>query len=62
MPIKGIGISLDPQLMAKIGDVSRFTHKDAFAGVDPGVNESGSYVQKSVPTSKLLCLYDRRCQ
>ncbi len=24
----------------------------AFAGVDPGVNESGSYEQKSVPTSK----------
>ena len=24
----------------------------AFAGVDPGVNESGSYAQKSVPTSK----------
>ena len=24
----------------------------AFAGVDPGVNESGSYEQKSVPASK----------
>ena len=38
-----------------IGDVSRFTHKGAitaFAGVDPGVNESGSYEQKSVPASK----------
>ena len=38
-----------------IGDVSRFTHKSAitaFAGVDPGVNESGTYEQKSVPTSK----------
>ena len=43
------------QLMAEIGDVSRFTHKGAitaFAGVDPGVNESGSYSQKSVPTTK----------
>ena len=41
--------------MAEIGDVSRFTHKGAitaFAGVDPGVNESCSYEQKSVPTSK----------
>lgn len=41
--------------MAEIGDVTRFTHKGAitaFAGVDPGVNESGSYEQKSVPTSK----------
>ena len=55
MAMKGVGPSLGPQLMAEIGDVSRFTHKDAltaFAGVDPGVNESGTYEQKSVPTSK----------
>ena len=53
--MKGVGPSLGPQLMAEIGDVSRFTHKGAitaFAGVDPGVNESGTYEQKSVPTSK----------
>ena len=52
---QGFGTSLGPQLMAEIGDVSRFTHKGAitaFAGVDPGVNESGTYEQKSVPTSK----------
>ena len=55
MAMKGVGTSLGPQLMAEIGDVSRFTHKGAitaFAGVDPGVNESGTYEQKSVPTSK----------
>lgn len=55
MQFKGIGPSLGPRLMAEIGDVTRFTHKGAltaFAGVDPGVNESGSYAQKSVPTSK----------
>ena len=55
MAMKGVGKSLGPQLMAEIGDVSRFTHKGAitaFAGVDPGVNESGSYEQKSVPSSK----------
>lgn len=55
MAMKGVGSSLGPQLMAEIGDVTRFTHKGAitaFAGVDPGVNESGSYEQKSVPTSK----------
>lgn len=55
MAMKGVGTSLGPQLMAEIGDVSRFTHKSAitaFAGVDPGVNESGTYEQKSVPTSK----------
>ncbi len=55
MEMKGVGPSLGPQLMAEIGNVSRFTHKGAitaFAGVDPGVNESGSYAQKSVPTTK----------
>ena len=41
MQMKGVGPSLGPQLMAEIGDVTRFTHKGAitaFAGVDPGVN------------------------
>jgi transposase len=55
MEMKGVGPSLGPQLMAEIGDVTRFTHKGAitaFAGVDPGVNESGTYAQKSVPASK----------
>ena len=55
MAMKGVGTSLGPQLMAEIGDVTRFTHRGAitaFAGVDPGVNESGSYEQKSVPISK----------
>ncbi len=55
MNMNGVGPSLGPQLMAEIGDVTRFTHKGAitaFAGVDPGVNESGSYEQKSVHTSK----------
>jgi hypothetical protein len=55
MQMKGVGPSLGPQLMAEIGDVTRFTHKGAitaFAGVDPGVNESGTYAQKSVSTSK----------
>ena len=55
MAMKGVGTSLGPQLLAEIGDVTRFTHKGAitaFAGVDPGVNESGTYEQKSVPTSK----------
>ena len=55
MNMAGVGPSLGPQPMAEIGDVSRFTHKGAitaFAGVDPGVNESGSYAQKSVPTTK----------
>ena len=29
MAMKGVGRSLGPQLMAEIGDVSRFTHKGA---------------------------------
>lgn len=55
MGMKGVGPSLGPQLMAEIGDVTRFSHKGAitaFAGVGPGVNESGTYEQKSVPISK----------
>ena len=55
MEMKGVGPSLGPQLISEIGDVTRFHSKGAltaFAGVDPGVNESGTYSQKSVPTSK----------
>lgn len=55
MNMKGVGPSLGPQLMAEIGDITRFTHKGAitaFAGVDPGVNQSGTYDQKSVHASK----------
>lgn len=55
MAMKGVGPSLGPQLIAEIGDVTRFTHKGAitaFAGVDPGVNQSGTYDQKSVHASK----------
>ena len=55
MAMKGVGTSLGPQLMAEIGDVSRFTHREAitaFAGVDPGVNESGQFKQHSNRASK----------
>jgi transposase len=51
----GVGSSLGPQLMAEIGDVRRFAHKGsltAFAGVDPGANQSGSYEAKSTHSSK----------
>lgn len=55
MAMKGVGPPLGPQLMAEIGDVTRFTHRStitAFAGVDPGVNNSSDYFQKSVHVSK----------
>lgn len=55
MAMTGVYTSLGPQLMAEIDDVTRFTYKgalSAFAGVDPGQNQSGTYAQRSVRTSK----------
>ena len=55
MAMNGVGPSLGPQLIAEIGDVTRFTHTralTAFAGVDPGKNDSDHHVQKSVRISK----------
>ena len=55
MDMYGVGDSLGPQLMAEIGDVRRFAHKGsltAFAGVDPGANQSGTYEAKSTRSSK----------
>lgn len=55
MGLYGVGESLGPQLMAEIGDVRRFAHKGsltAFAGVDPGANQSGTYEAKSTHSSK----------
>ena len=55
MAMRGVGDSLGPQLMAEIGDVTRFAHRGSitsFAGVDPGANQSGTHEAKSVRTSK----------
>ena len=55
MAMRGVGDSLGPQLIAEIGDVTRFAHRSAitsFAGVDPGANQSGSHQAKSVRISK----------
>ena len=55
MGMYGVGKTYDPQLIAEIGDVSRFTHREAitaFAGVDPGVDQSGQRNLKSNPASK----------
>ena len=63
MSMFGVGTTLGPQLMAEIGDVSKFSKRSqvtAFAGVDPGINESGDYSQRSVPTSKHGSPYLRR--
>ena len=51
----GVGDITGAQLMAEIGDVRRFTNRGAliaFAGVDPGVNESGKHSAQSVRTTK----------
>ena len=51
----GVGNTLGPQLMAEIGDVTRFekrTSLTAFAGVDPQINESGDTKFKSMRTTK----------
>ena len=51
----GVGDITGAQLMAEIGDVRRFASRGAliaFAGVDPGVNESGKHSAQSVRTTK----------
>jgi len=56
MSMAGVGKTLGPQLIAEIGDISRFTHREAltaYAGVDPGVDESGQRKYKSNGTSKV---------
>ena len=63
MAMNGVGPTLGPQLMAEIGDVARFTHREAltaFAGVEPGKNDSGQHVQKSVRTTKKGSPYLRK--
>lgn len=63
MAMCGVGTSLGPQLMAEIGDITRFTRREkltAFAGVDPGANQSGTYEAKSVSTSKKGSPYLRK--
>ncbi len=63
MAMNGVGPTLGPQLMAEIGDVARFTHRGAltaFAGVDPGKDDSGQRVRKSVPTTKKGSPYLRK--
>ena len=56
MSMYGVGKTFGPQLIAEIGDVARFTHREAitaFAGVDPGVDESGQRKRISNAASKI---------
>lgn len=55
LSMRGVGKTLGPQLIAEIGDINNYSHREAltaFAGVDPGVDESGSRRSKSNPSSK----------
>ena len=55
MKMTGVGPSVGPQLMAEIGDLRRFAHQKslvAFAGTDPGRNDSGSKESNKGRTSK----------
>ncbi len=63
MAMNGVGPTLGPQLIAEIGDPTRFTHREAltaFAGVDPGADQSGDHNKKSNRTSKKGSPYLRR--
>jgi len=51
----GVGEITAAQLMAELGDVRRFKNRSSvigFAGIDPEVNQSGSYSRESNPTTK----------
>lgn len=63
MAFNGVGPTLGPQLMAEIGDPTRFTHREAltaFAGVDPKSNQSGDHNRKSNRTTKRGSPYLRK--
>lgn len=63
MEMDGVGPTLGPQLIAEIGDVTRFVHRGtltAFAGVDPGTDQSGKHNRKSNRTSKKGSPYLRK--
>ena len=63
LAMDGVGTTLGPQLIAEIGDVTRFTKRGAltaFAGVDPGGDQSGDHERKSNRTSKKGSPYLRK--
>ena len=63
MGMYGVGESIGPQLIAEIGDLTRFESKRslaAFAGVDPMPNQSGTKDCRSNRTSKRGSPYLRK--
>ena len=63
MGMYGAGPSTGPQLMAEIGDIRRFPKRNsiiAYAGIDPGKDDSGDVVKKSNRSSKRGSPYLRK--
>ena len=55
MGLYGVGETIGPQLMGEIGDVRDFVNRKqliAFAGIDPGSDQSGKYSSSSESSSK----------
>ncbi len=55
MAMYGVGKSIAPQLIAEIGDITRYPKRSSlarFAGIEPPQNQSGSYSQRSRRISK----------
>lgn len=63
LDMDGVGRTLAPQIIAEIGDIRRFPNRRAivaFAGIDPGSNQSGDYNQVSNSTSHAGTAYLRK--
>lgn len=63
MEMYGVVATYGPQLMAEIGDIRRFAHKQAlvaFAGIDPMPNQSGDKNVRSNKSSKRGSPYLRK--
>ena len=64
MSIYGVGPTIGPQLMGEIGDVRDFVNRKqliAFAGIDPGSDQSGKHCSESESTSKRGSPLLRKC-
>lgn len=64
MNLYGVGETIGPQLMGEIGDVRDFVSRKqliAFAGIDPGSDQSGKHNAESQSTSKRGSPLLRKC-
>lgn len=63
LTIPGISVALGAQIVAEIGDVSRFKNAASivkYAGLNPGVSQSGRFEAKGSPITKAGSPYLRR--